>query len=173
MISIDRSIIFQIINFLVLVALLFRFLFKPVVQALDKRSNHIREEMEKIEKEKKAAEEMRLKYEEESKNIHIKFQEMQEIANQEAVKIKSNIIDEAYQESEKIKQTAEEKARIEIDKLYSELKLDIIDISTEMAAKLLRERIDISKQDQLIEQLLEEAIDKIEIKSDVQYGQQQ
>jgi hypothetical protein len=42
-----------------------------------------------------------------------------------------------------------------------------------MAAKLLRERIDISKQDQLIEQLLEEAIDKIEIKSDVQYGQQQ
>ena len=50
MISIDRSIIFQIINFLVLVALLFRFLFKPVVQALDKRSNHIREEMEKIEK---------------------------------------------------------------------------------------------------------------------------
>ena len=98
---------------------------------------------------------------------------MQEIANQEAVKIKSKIIDEAYQESEKIKQTAEEKARIEIDKLYSELKLDIIDISTEMAAKLLRERIDISKQDQLIEQLLEEAIDKIEIKSDVQYGQQQ
>ena len=173
MISIDRSIIFQIINFLVLVALLFRFLFKPVVQALDKRSNHIREEMEKIEKEKKAAEEMRLKYEEESKNIQIKFQEMQELANQEAVRIKSKIIDEAYQESEKIKQTAEEKARIEIDKLYSELKLDIIDISTEMAAKLLRERIDISKQDQLIEQLLEEAIGKIEIKSDVQYGQQQ
>ena len=62
MISIDRSIIFQIINFLVLVALLFRFLFKPVVQALDKRSNHIREEMEKIEKEKKAYEEMSLKY---------------------------------------------------------------------------------------------------------------
>ncbi|QPM68857.1 F0F1 ATP synthase subunit B [Atribacter laminatus] len=172
MISIDRSIIFQIINFLILVALLFRFLFKPVVQALDKRSNHIREEMEKIEKEKKAAEELRLKYEEESKNIHIKYQEMQEYANQEAVKIKSKIIDEAYQESEKIKQTAEEKARIEIDKLYSDLKLDIIDISTEMAAKLLHERIDISKQDQLIEQLLEEAINKIEIKTDVQHGKQ-
>jgi len=169
--SIDRSIIFQIINFLILVALLFRFLFKPVVQTLDKRSNHIQEEIKKIEKEKKVAEELRLKYEEESKNIHIKYQEMMELANQEAVKIKSKIIDEAYQESEKIKQTAEEKARIEIDKLFTELKMDIIDISTEMAAKLLRERIDTSKQDQLIEQLLEEAISKIEIKSEAQYGQ--
>jgi F0F1-type ATP synthase membrane subunit b/b' len=83
--------------------------------------SYLGEEMEKIEKEKKAAEELRLKYEEESKNIHIKYQEMQqEYANQEAVKIKSKIINEAYQESEKIKQTAEEKARIEIDKLYSD-----------------------------------------------------
>jgi len=171
MISIDRSIIFQIINFFVLVMLLFRFLFKPVIQALDKRSNHIQDEMTKIENAKLEVEQLRKKFEEESKNIHIKYQERLELANQEAVQIKSKIIDEAYQESEKIKQTAEEKARIEIDKLFSELKMDIVDISTGIAEKLLREQIDVSKQDQLIDRLLEEAISRIEIKSDVPYGQ--
>lgn len=171
MISIDRSIIFQIINFIVLVMLLFRFLFKPVVQALDKRSNHIQDELAKIEKTKSEAEEIKKNYEEESKKIHEKYQEILELANQDAAKIKSKIIDEAYQEGEKIKKTYEEKARLEVEKFFTELKIDIVSISTEIAEKILKEHIDITVQDELIDHLLEEAVSRIEIKSDVKYDQ--
>jgi F-type H+-transporting ATPase subunit b len=170
MISIDRSIIFQIINFIVLVMLLFRFLFKPVVQALDKRSNHIQDELAKIEKTKSEAEEVKKNYEEESKKIHEKYQEILELANQDAAKIKSKIIDEAYQEGEKIKKTYEEKARLEVEKFFTELKMDIVSISTEIAEKILKEHVDINVQDELIDHLLEEAVSRIENKSDVAYG---
>ena len=132
------------------------------------RSNHIREELSKIDHAKQEVELLRQKYEEESKNIHTKYQEIIEQANQEAVVIKSKIIDEAYQEGDKIKLAAEEKAKIEIDKLFAELKMDIVDIATEIAEKLLREKIDTTKQDQLMNQLLEEAISGSETKTGVQ-----
>ncbi|MEI6157583.1 MAG: F0F1 ATP synthase subunit B [Atribacterota bacterium] len=171
MISIDRSIIFQIINFVVLVMLLFRFLFKPVVKALDNRSQHIQDELSSIEKAQQEADETKKKYEEESKMIHQKYQEMVETANQEAAKIKSGIIDEAYREGEKIKQTHEEKARSEIQKIFSSLKTDIIDISTEMASKILSHSITPSIQDEIIDKMLDEAIIRIEAQMEVSHEQ--
>ncbi len=46
-----------------------RFLFKPVVQALENRTQHIEEQISAAEAQKKAAEELRIKLEEEEKRF--------------------------------------------------------------------------------------------------------
>lgn len=162
MIRVDRSIIFQIVNFIALVVLLFRFLFKPVVKALDARSNHIREELRHIEEEKQALEEERKRLEEELKNLKEKYLEMLDQANREAQKMKETIIQEAYQEAEKIKREYERRARREIERIFTELKEDIVNISEEVVKKILKTHITPEVQTQIIEEMLEEAVRRLE-----------
>lgn len=167
MIRIDRSIIFQIVNFLALVFLLFRFLFKPVVKALDERSNHIQGELQKIEDEKKTLEEEKKRLEEELKNIKARYLEMLDQANKEAQNVKENIIREAYQEAEKIKREYERRAKREVEKLFAELREEIVDISEEVVRRILKTHITPEVQTQIIEEMLEEAVTRLEAETKI------
>ncbi|MBC7218467.1 MAG: F0F1 ATP synthase subunit B [Candidatus Caldatribacterium sp.] len=167
MIRVDRSIIFQIVNFIALVFILFRFLFKPVVKALDARSSHIRGELERIEEEKQALEEERKRLEEELKNLREKYLEMLDEAKREAQKIKETIIQEAYQEAEKIKREYERRARREIERIFAELKEDIVNISEEVVKRILKTHITPEVQTQIIEEMLEEAVHRLEMEMEI------
>lgn len=167
MIRVDRSIIFQIVNFVALVLLLFRFLFKPVVKALDARSSHIRGELERIEEEKRSLEEERKKLEEELKNLKTKYLEMLDQANREAQRIKETIIQEAYREAEKIKRDYERRAQREIERIFTELREDIVDIAEEVVKKILKTQITPEVQTQIIEDMLEEAVRRIEAEMEI------
>lgn len=167
MIRVDRSIIFQIVNFVALVFLLFRFLFKPVVKALDARSSHIRRELERIEEEKRLLEEERKKLEEELKNLKAKYLEMLDQANREAQKIKETIIQEAYREAEKIKRDYERRAQREIERIFAELREDIVDIAEEVVKRILKTHITPEVQTQIIEDMLEEAVRRIEAEMEI------
>lgn len=167
MIRVDRSIIFQIVNFVALVFLLFRFLFKPVVKALDARSSHIRGELERIEEEKRFLEEERKKLEEELKNLKAKYLEMLDQANREAQKIKETIIQEAYREAEKIKRDYERRAQREIERIFAELREDIVDIAEEVVKRILKTHITPEVQTQIIEDMLEEAVRRIEAEMEI------
>ncbi|MGC8778537.1 MAG: F0F1 ATP synthase subunit B [Candidatus Caldatribacteriaceae bacterium] len=162
MIRIDRSIIFQIINFLVLVFLLFRFLFKPVVKALDQRSQFIRGELQKIESEKKNLEDMKRTLEEEAAKLKEKYLEVIDQAKIEASKIKEGIIREAYEEGEKIKSEYRRKARKEVEELLSGLREDIVELTEEVVRKFLATQITPEVQTRLIDTLLEEALKQLE-----------
>ncbi|MEN3183991.1 MAG: F0F1 ATP synthase subunit B [Atribacterota bacterium] len=167
MIRVDRSIIFQIVNFVALVLLLFRFLFKPVVKALDARSSHIRGELERIEEEKRSLEEERKKLEEELRNLKTKYLEMLDQANREAQRIKETIIQEAYREAEKIKRDYERRAQREIERIFTELREDIVDIAEEVVKKILKTQITPEVQTQIIEDMLEEAVRRIEAEMEI------
>lgn len=167
MIRVDRSIVFQIVNFVALVFLLFRFLFKPVVKALDARSSHIQGELERIEEEKRLLEEERKKLEEDLKNLKAQYLEMLDQANREAQKIKETIIQEAYREAEKIKRDYERRAQREIERIFAELREDIVDIAEEVVKRILKTHITPEVQTQIIEDMLEEAVRRIEAEMEI------
>lgn len=158
MIRIDRSIIFQIINFIALVFLLFRFLFKPVVRALDQRSQLIRGELQKIEDEKKNLEATKQALEEEVARAKEKYLEIMDQAKLEASRIKEGIIREAYEEGEKIKNEYRRKARKEMEELLSALREDIVELAEEVVKKFLATQITPEVQTRLIDMFLEEAL---------------
>jgi|YNPMSStandDraft_1061717.scaffolds.fasta_scaffold09640_5 F-type H+-transporting ATPase subunit b len=170
MIRIDRSIIFQIINFVALVFLLFRFLFKPVVTALDQRSQFIRGELQKIEDEKKKLEEMRRSLEEETAKLKEKYLEVLDQAKIEASKIKEEIIHEAYEEGEKIKNEYRRKARKEVEELMDSLREEIVELTEEVVKKFLAMQITPEVQTRLIDTLLEEALKDLEGRVGTIYG---
>lgn len=162
MIRIDRSIIFQIINFVALVFLLFRFLFKPVVKALDQRSQFIRGELQKIEDERKNLEATKQALEEEVARAKEKYLEIMDQAKLEASRIKEGIIREAYEEGEKIKSEYRRKARKEMEEVLSGLREDIVELTEEVVKKFLATQITPEAQTRLIDMFLEEALRELE-----------
>ncbi|MGQ9473983.1 MAG: F0F1 ATP synthase subunit B [Candidatus Caldatribacteriaceae bacterium] len=163
MIRIDRSIVFQIINFIILVFLLFRFLFKPVVRTLDQRSQFIKGELQKIEEEKKRLEEVKRSLEEETARLKEKYLEVIDQAKIEASRIKESIIREAYEEGEKIKDEYRRRAQREAEELLGNLREEIMDLTEEVIKKFLITQITPEIQTHLIDTLFEEALKQLEI----------
>ena len=104
------TVIAQIINFLVLVWLLRRFLYKPVLKAIDKRENKIASEL----KDAKAKEN-------EAKKEQAEFLKKNEKFDQQKKKLMDNVIAEANEEREKLLEAARNESAILRSKLEKSL----------------------------------------------------
>ena len=104
------TVIAQIINFFVLVWLLRRFLYKPVLKAIDERENKIASEL----KDAKAKET-------EAKKEQAEFLEKNEKFDQQKKKLMDNVIAETNEEREKLLEEARNEAAVLRSKLVKSL----------------------------------------------------
>ncbi|GEM_PF-499809 len=171
MIRVDRSIVLQVVNFVALVFLLFRFLFKPVVKALDRRSQLIKGELQKIAEEKETLEKMKQSLLEEKKNLKEEYVRTIDQARLEAAKIKEEIVREAFEEGEKIRKEYEKRAKKEVEKLFSTMKEEMVNVAEEVIKKFLQSQITPEIQTQIIANMFEEAMKQLEAVMEVGHGQ--
>jgi F-type H+-transporting ATPase subunit b len=148
------SLLWHTVNFVVLLALLWRFLYKPVVRMLDERSSRIRESMERAEtiKEQLARtnEETRLALESARK-------EAQAIADQAAQigeQIKAQARKDAQAEADKILVQAKQQIEQERRQVMAELRLDLVTLVVAAAGKVIGQQLDDRDQHQLVEDFL-------------------
>ncbi len=126
MISINFTLIIQVINFIFLMWFLNKFLFKPVLKMLDERNDKITGDFETAEKINKTVDEGLEKLEEEIKNARL-----------ESNKIKNEIKDEGSKAAlEKLEQ-AKGKANEYLDKFQKELEANKKEVK-----KVLEKEID-------------------------------
>jgi len=88
----------QIVNFLVLVALLRYFLYKRIVRAMDERKKRISERMDEAESKKKEAEEKAASYEEKKKQLQEEKEDVLQKARDEAEAKRKELVKQARQE---------------------------------------------------------------------------
>ncbi len=136
--------LFQIINFLVLLFILKRVLYKPIKEIIEKRRSLIQQRIEEAEKTKKEALELKENYQHEMDKLHeLKsrmIEKMQEEVEQERKKLIGRAEEEAARVLEKERAVFDtEKARLE-----AELKDKAIETVTLLAVNLLK---DVSDED--------------------------
>lgn len=90
----------QIINFLVLVYLLKRFLYQPVITAMNRRQQRIRDRLEEAEKSQAEAEREAEDYRARQSELEEQRSEVLESARQEADKKREEMIEQAREEAE-------------------------------------------------------------------------
>jgi len=90
----------QIINFLILVALLRRFLYGPIVAAMEKREENIAAQIEEAERERERAEEEAETYRRERQSIEARREELLAEAREAAAQRRQELIDEMRAEVE-------------------------------------------------------------------------
>ena len=133
------TLILQIFNFLVMVFILARFFFKPVVRILDERSKKVTSALDEAEKREKEAADMHAEYEQKLAEAHEQVFTMRQQAQEELEQTKQKFLDETRQEIQAIrdKTTGElEEAR---QQAILQHRRDLGRLVTTLSGKLIRE----------------------------------
>lgn len=141
------NVIFQVINFLVLVFLLRRFLYGPLVRAMDEREQELlRRESEAADRQK-AAEAEEQQYAEERRSLAGREREILEQARREASEKKRDLLEESRREVEEARHRWEEDLARERDAFTAELRRRIARQACLVARRCLDDLADERLQD--------------------------
>lgn len=156
MIDINTTFIWQLVNFFVLLYLLRRFLYGPVTEMLDKRSNKIESDLEEARKQKEKAAELRKKREQELKEARQKAQKIIDEAEDRGEERAEEIVEEARDEADRIKERRMNEIEQARQEAADQLRRQVSSLSLQVAGKFLREELDQEKHEDLIDGYLEE-----------------
>lgn len=147
---------FQIVNFLLLLYLLNRFLFKPVLGRLDERQSRISKGLEQAEAAAHDRELARAEREAAVAEARKEAQEMIARATKIAEDSRTEIVAEARAEAEKVTARAREEITAEKERAIAELRSQVADLALEAAGKLVRSEMSGPTQRRLVEEFLTE-----------------
>lgn len=149
--------IWSIITFLVLLAVLAKFVWKPLLEALTRREEKIRKSLEDADLAQQRLEQVQQEAEEILAKARQDAQSVFEGTKVNAQKVKDEIIAAAKDKAEALVQNAKTQIQAEKDRAVQEIKGDVIDLSLKVAEKLLKRNI--SKEDNLA--LIQDSLNKV------------
>lgn len=151
------GLIAQLVNFILLLGLLYLVAYKPILKKFDERAQKIKESMEQTESIKEQAARAG---EETKKQIEAASKEGQEVIAR-AVKTGEELRQKARQEARPEAEAIIAKARLEIqrerDEAIDELRKEFTDLTIEAAGKVIEQSLDKEAHRQLIDKVLEES----------------
>jgi F-type H+-transporting ATPase subunit b len=150
------KLLFQVINFLLLLYLLNRFLFKPVLKLLDERQARIAKGLEDAESAARDRELARAEREAAIDEARKEATAMIARATKIAEDSRAEIVAAAKAEAEKVTERARQEIVAEKEKAMAELRAHVADLALEAAAKLVRSDMNATTQRRLVEEFLTE-----------------
>jgi F-type H+-transporting ATPase subunit b len=146
--------IWTVITFIILLLILKKVAWKPILSALDKRENDIRESLAQAEKAKDEAKQI---LEENQANLAKAEEESRKIIEQSrtyAESLKEQLMRESKEQAKKIVDDASSEIQRNKDAAFEELKGQIAEIAVNAAEKIIRESLDAQKSKQVIDKYL-------------------
>ena len=154
------TIIFQICNLLILIALMKKFLFKPVQNILNKRQQEIDGIYAAADADRSSAAEMKEEYTRRMSSAREEADRLMRTAVDEANRKGDEIVDVANQQAANIKRKAESEIAQERLKAYTELKRDISGMAVDIAEKMVGREINEADQAGLVDDFIRNAGDE-------------
>lgn len=146
----------QLVAFLFFIWLLKHFALEPVLKLLDERREKIAKEFDQIAASEKRVQALKDEYEEHLKKIdeEARKRTMEEVAR--GRRIAEEITEKARIEASEIIEKARSKLQLEVDQAKIRLKDDIVRMTIDATEKLLREKLDDARHQQLVRNFVEE-----------------
>jgi F-type H+-transporting ATPase subunit b len=148
--------IWTVVTFIVLLLILKKVAWKPILTALDKRENDIKEALEQAEKAKDEAKKI---LEENQANLAKAEEESKKIIEQSrnyAESLKEQMMKDSKEQAKRIVDDASSEIQRKQDAAFNELKGQIAEIAINAAEKIIRESLDAQKSKQVIDKYLKE-----------------
>ncbi len=149
-------ILIQAISFLILVYCLYKFLFKPMTEAIETRQKQIADAYSEAEESKKAFEDKKAEYEDMIKHADEEVQAKLKEAIKDANAIKDRKIEEANLEVKRKMELAEYNIKNEKEKAITELKGQTGALGVQIASKILKEELNPQKHENLINNFIKD-----------------
>ncbi len=155
-----EQILTQIVAFLIMLWVLKKFAWKPLLGLMEERQELIRSEFDSIEIQKKEVNKQADEYKTKLHDIDAEARKRIQEAIGKGRDIAHDIERETRNKAALILNNAQDEMRRELDQAKEQLKRDVVKISLAVTEKLIQEKLDPSKHQKLIE----EAIDQVVIK---------
>ena len=141
LISIDKSLIIQAVNFILLLIVLHRFLYKPLLAKMEERAGAIKRSLDEAQA---ARAEAARQQEENAARLKAAYTEaaaIREQALKEAAEEQRRLVEAARAESQRMIETAKAQLEADVRKARDELRREVSDLAVAVAEKLIRKSL--------------------------------
>jgi F-type H+-transporting ATPase subunit b len=157
-ISLDRSLLIQAVNFLLLLFLLWRFLYRPLVGKLEERSQAIRKSLAEAETAQAEAVRQREEHKKQLQAAYAEAQAIREQALKEAGEAQRKLLAGAQAQADRMVRGARAEIEQDVLKAREELRREVADLALAAAERLVKK----SLSDQDHRRIVAEALAEIE-----------
>ncbi len=146
-----RHIIWNLIDFLILLFLLKQFLTKPVTNAIKSKQDNISNTLDDVEKRLNEVTQRLNGQSSQLSDMKKEISDIEQKAQTMADRLKEDIVKSAYIEAEKVREQIKRNMEQDINRTRSELKREITDKALIKAQEIVNQKLDRSTQLKLIE----------------------
>jgi len=145
-----------LINFAVLTFVLYKVAWKPLLKAIQKREQSIKQNIETAQSIKTHTQRMHLELEQKIKNLAVEKSEIIQQAQKNALAQQGKILEEAKLKAQNMLSRAKDDLSREKDRLSQELKKDVVDIAIMAAQKIITKELDKKTNEKIVTKLLKD-----------------
>ncbi|MFQ6015027.1 MAG: F0F1 ATP synthase subunit B [Anaerolineae bacterium] len=148
----------QIINFLLILFILQRFLYKPVLKMLDERRERIRTSMEEAEEARRKAAEAEEEYQKRIEQARKEAEAIVARAEEEAQKARDAILEEARADARRLREQAEAEVEFHRRQVLEGMRDQVADLAILAASKVIGRSLDEDGHRRLVKDFLAEEL---------------
>ena len=145
-----------LVNFLLLLALLYLFAYKPILRLMDQRADRIRESLEAADRAREDAASSQEAIQEQITEARREGQRIMDQTREAAERFRTEEMDKARQEAEAFVERARTDIQRERDTALDEVRASFSDLAITAAERVIRRTLDRQAHEELITQVLEE-----------------
>ena len=152
-----KEFVFYMINFLILVGVLTKFLYKPFLGVLEERKKKIQDAFDSAEMMNRRADEKMANYTARIANVEEEGREIIKEAKQRAEAQAADIISEANEKAAQIVAAAQRQVELDKQKAADEMKQQVAVLAMMAAEKIVERDIAQIGQEQIVDEIIEQA----------------
>jgi F-type H+-transporting ATPase subunit b len=148
--------VWTIVTFVFVLFVLWKFAWKPLLGALENRERTIRESVEGAQKLKDDAQRLMEEYQKQLQRAHEEARAVVDEGRRDAEALKKEINDKARAESQEMIERAQREIGLARDAAVDQLRREAVMLSVDMAAKVIKRKLDAKDHQELVRGALQE-----------------
>ncbi|MBQ9764184.1 MAG: F0F1 ATP synthase subunit B [Phascolarctobacterium sp.] len=160
MVNINATLIAQILNFLFLVFILAKFVYKPLLNVMEARKNKIASDLEAADTAKVEAEAVKAEYAAKLADARQEAQAIIENARKNAQAAHDKIMAETKAEQDQVVAAAKEAIELEKQKAMADVRAQVISLSMLAASKIVEQKLGSEEDKKMAGEIVDSIINK-------------
>jgi F-type H+-transporting ATPase subunit b len=141
LISVDKSLIVQLVNFLILLAVLWKLLYRPLLAKMEERTTAIRKSLEEAQLARAEAQRQQEENAARLREAYAEAQAIRDAALKEAADEQRKLVEAARVEAQRLVETARAQMESDVRRAREELRREVADLATSVAERLIRKSL--------------------------------
>ena len=160
LVEFDATFFAQIINFLILLFILGKFAYKPLMKVLDERRERVANDLETAEKTRVEAEALKAQYSKQLADAREEANAILDKANKAGQKVHDDYMAQAQAEKDQMMTAAKQTIADEKDQALTYVRAQVITLATEIASKVVDQKLNSAADQEMVAKTADSVLNK-------------